>query len=27
LGVDGIISNSLETLGLLGTSPHRQRQP
>jgi glycerophosphoryl diester phosphodiesterase len=26
LGVDGIISNSLETLGLLGTSPHRQRQ-
>jgi glycerophosphoryl diester phosphodiesterase len=25
-GVDGIISNSLETLGLLGTSPHRQRQ-
>jgi glycerophosphoryl diester phosphodiesterase len=26
LGVDGIISNSLETLGLLGESPHRQRQ-
>jgi glycerophosphoryl diester phosphodiesterase len=23
LGVDGIISNSLETLGLLGASPHR----
>lgn len=26
LGIDGIISNSLETLGLLGASPHRQRQ-
>jgi glycerophosphoryl diester phosphodiesterase len=26
LGVDGIISNSLETLGLLGANPHRQRQ-
>ena len=26
LGVDGIISNSLETLGLLGAGPHRQRQ-
>ncbi len=26
LGVDGIISNSLETLGLLGASPRRQRQ-
>jgi len=25
LGVDGIISNSLETLGLLGASPGRQR--
>jgi glycerophosphoryl diester phosphodiesterase len=26
LGIDGIISNSLEMLGLLGTSQHRQRQ-
>jgi glycerophosphoryl diester phosphodiesterase len=26
LGIDGIISNSLETLGLLGAGPHRQRQ-